>query len=52
MVGHAHETEVLIDDRPRFAWRGLMLDSARHFQSPEFIKRMTGKTKAKAASGN
>lgn len=31
---------VLIDDAPRFAWRGLMLDSARHFQSPEFIKRL------------
>ena len=25
--------------QPRFAWRGAMLDSARHFQSPEFIKR-------------
>jgi len=30
---------VAIDDQPRFAWRGLMLDSARHYQSPEFIKR-------------
>ena len=29
----------LIEDRPRFRWRGLMLDSARHFQSPEFIMR-------------
>jgi hexosaminidase len=28
-----------IDDRPRLAWRGLMLDSARHFQSPQFIMR-------------
>ncbi|RJF86224.1 carbohydrate-binding protein [Sphingomonas cavernae] len=28
-----------IADAPRFRWRGLMLDSARHFQSPEFIKR-------------
>jgi hexosaminidase len=30
---------VRIDDAPRFRWRGLMLDSARHFQSPEFIKQ-------------
>jgi hexosaminidase len=28
-----------IVDRPRFAWRGLMLDSARHFQSPEYVKK-------------
>jgi hexosaminidase len=28
-----------IVDSPRFAWRGLMLDSARHFQSPKFIKQ-------------
>jgi hexosaminidase len=30
---------VHIADTPRFRWRGLMLDSARHFQSPEFIER-------------
>jgi len=28
-----------IVDEPRFAWRGLLLDSARHYQSPEFIER-------------
>ncbi|TWI05895.1 hexosaminidase [Luteimonas cucumeris] len=29
-----------IDDTPRFGWRGLMLDSARHFQSVDEIKRV------------
>ncbi|MBV8495222.1 MAG: beta-N-acetylhexosaminidase, partial [Gammaproteobacteria bacterium] len=28
-----------IEDAPRFPWRGLMLDSARHFQSPGFVMR-------------
>src|SRR6185295_16829770 len=28
-----------IRDSPRFAWRGLMLDSVRHYQSPEYIKK-------------
>lgn len=30
---------VTIEDAPRFRWRGLMLDTARHYQSPEFIKK-------------
>jgi hexosaminidase len=29
---------VHIEDAPRFRWRGLLLDSARHFQSPEFVE--------------
>jgi hexosaminidase len=30
---------VHIEDAPRFAWRGLLLDSARHFQSTAFVER-------------
>lgn len=29
----------IINDQPRFAWRGMMLDCARHFFSKEFVKR-------------
>jgi hexosaminidase len=29
-----------IQDAPRFRWRGLLLDSARHYQSPQFIERL------------
>jgi hexosaminidase len=29
-----------IIDEPRYPWRGLMLDSARHFQSPAFVRAM------------
>ena len=31
---------VHIEDHPRFAWRGLMLDSARHYQSVAFIEAL------------
>lgn len=31
---------VAIEDNPRFAWRGLMLDSARHMQSVGYIERL------------
>jgi hexosaminidase len=29
-----------IVDTPRFAWRGLMLDSARHYMPPQFIEQL------------
>jgi hexosaminidase len=31
---------IRIEDRPRFPWRGLMLDSARHIQSVAFIEAL------------
>ena len=37
--GQIELAATLITDTPRFRWRGLMLDSARHFQSPEFVMR-------------
>lgn len=30
---------VLIEDQPRFPWRGLLVDVARHFQTIEVLKR-------------
>ncbi len=30
---------VEIEDAPRFAWRGMMLDVARHFMPKEFVKK-------------
>ncbi len=31
---------IKVRDQPAYQWRGLMLDSARHFQQPEFVKRL------------
>jgi hexosaminidase len=30
---------VLIDDQPRYRWRGMLLDCGRHFMSKDFVKR-------------
>jgi len=30
---------VMIEDRPRFPWRGLLIDVSRHWEPPEVIKR-------------
>ncbi|HEY0796647.1 MAG TPA: family 20 glycosylhydrolase [Acidisarcina sp.] len=35
----AYAPAVVIEDRPRFPWRGLMIDAGRHFQPVEVIKR-------------
>ncbi|WP_329741411.1 beta-N-acetylhexosaminidase [Dyella sp. A6] len=45
LTAHAGHGPVRIDgisihDWPRFAWRGLMLDSARHFQSVDTIEQV------------
>ena len=36
----AEIAEGVIDDHPRFAWRALLLDSGRHFQSVADIKKL------------
>jgi hexosaminidase len=37
--GVAQIRAMQIKDAPRFVWRGLMLDTARHYQSPEYIRQ-------------
>ena len=39
-----------ITDKPRFGYRSFMLDSARHMQSIDEIKKLIEKTKAKQNS--
>jgi len=39
-AGSATLQPLHIIDKPRFGWRGLMLDSARHYQSPAFVEQM------------
>ena len=39
-TGSASIPQLSIEDAPRFAWRGFMLDSARHYQPPEFIRHL------------
>src|SRR5690348_7420108 len=36
----AHVADGTIDDHPRFAWRSLLLDSGRHFQSVPDIEKL------------
>src|SRR5260370_427271 len=36
----AEIAECVIDDHPRFAWRALLLDSGRHFQSVADIEKL------------
>lgn len=39
-TGPATVPALRIADEPRFAWRGLMLDSARHYQPPAYIREL------------
>jgi len=38
--GEMKVPSLLINDEPRFAWRGLMLDVSRHFFTPDEVKRL------------
>src|SRR5690242_2848661 len=39
-AGHGRIPAVTIADQPAFAWRGVMLDSARHFQSVAYVEQL------------
>jgi hexosaminidase len=39
MTGNPKISCVEIEDRPRFAWRGMLLDCCRHFMSIDTVKR-------------
>jgi hexosaminidase len=43
LIAGAHDGRIpslTIDDAPAFIWRGVMLDSARHFQPPAYVKAL------------
>ena len=43
LIAAAHDSRIqalTIDDAPAFTWRGVMLDSARHFQPPAYLKQL------------
>lgn len=40
MSGRQTIPALSIEDAPRFRWRGLLLDSSRHYQSQQFIERL------------
>lgn len=35
---------IAIDDKPRFQWRGALIDSARHYLTVEAVLRVIGNT--------
>lgn len=39
-AGPAVIAALRIEDTPRFAWRGVMLDSARHYQPPAYVREL------------
>jgi hexosaminidase len=39
-AGHEAVPAVTIADQPAFVWRGMMLDSARHFQPVSYVKQL------------
>jgi hexosaminidase len=43
LIAASHDGRIpalTIDDAPAFTWRGVMLDSARHFQPPAYVKQL------------